>query len=239
MLGREPNDLAGKSIAEILGAEGFNTILPRIQQVLQGKRVDYESEIRYQGIGKRVIRAIYTPDHDPQGNVQGWVASLIDMSDRAHVARLRNQLASVVDFSNDAIVSEDLNGMIVSWNKGAKRIFGYSADEVVGKSITILMPSDLKNEEVSILEHMSRITPASENCASWIYWRGKRQTIWSVNVPKKLRKRLSVNYSTAATTSSPSSGLSRIKRFRAAALWPRPRKRLTRDCGHWSRPIVS
>jgi PAS domain S-box-containing protein len=156
MIGREPNDVAGKSIIEIMGQEGFNVILPHIQQVLQGKSVEYESEIQYQGIGQRVIRAIYIPDRDQEGNVKGWIGSMIDISDRAHAASLRNQLASIVDFSDDAIVSEDLGGVIVSWNKGAERIFGYSADEAVGKSITILMPPELQGEESRILEYIRR-----------------------------------------------------------------------------------
>jgi PAS domain S-box-containing protein len=156
MIGREPKDVAGKSIVEIMGPEGFNVILPHVQQVLQGKPVEYESEIHFQGIGPRVLRVIYTPDHDRKGNVQGWIASIIDISDRAHAVRVRQQLASIVDSSDDAIVSKDLNGVIVSWNKGAERVFGYTADEVIGKPITILMPPDLQDEEPRILEHIRR-----------------------------------------------------------------------------------
>src|SRR5215472_6764846 len=52
---------------------------------------------------------------------------------------LNKQLASIVVSSDDAIVSKDLNGLILTWNKGAERIFGYTAEEVVGKSISILM----------------------------------------------------------------------------------------------------
>jgi PAS domain S-box-containing protein len=156
MIGREPEDVVGRSIIDVIGEEAFNTILPYIRQVLQGQRVEYESEIQYQGIGQRVIRAIYTPDRDQKGNIYGWIASIIDISDRVHAVRVRQQLASIVDSSDDAIVSKDLNGVIISWNNGAERIFGYSADEVVGKSITILIPPDLKDEEPRILEHIRR-----------------------------------------------------------------------------------
>jgi PAS domain S-box-containing protein len=70
--------------------------------------------------------------------------------------QLSNWLASIVDSSDDAIVSKDLDGVIVSWNRGAERIFGYAADEVVGKPITILIPPDLQDEEPRILEHIRR-----------------------------------------------------------------------------------
>jgi PAS domain S-box-containing protein len=156
MVGCEPEDIAGKSIIEIMGEEGFNTNLPYIQQVLQGNRVEYESEVHFQGIGPRFLRIIYTPDRGQQGNIQGWIASIIDISGRAHAIRVRKHLVSIVDSSDAAIVSKDLNGVIVSWNKGAERIFGYSADEVVGKSTTILMPPNLQDEGPSLLEQIRR-----------------------------------------------------------------------------------
>jgi PAS domain-containing protein len=56
-------------------------------------------------------------------------------------------LAAIVDSSDDAVVSKDLNGVVTSWNKGAQRIFGYTAEEMVGQSIVRLMPPDRVNEE--------------------------------------------------------------------------------------------
>jgi PAS domain S-box-containing protein len=58
--------------------------------------------------------------------------------------------------SEDAIVSKDLNGAVTTWNEAAERLFGYSAKEVVGKSITILIPSDRLNEEDEILGRIRR-----------------------------------------------------------------------------------
>jgi PAS domain S-box-containing protein len=65
-------------------------------------------------------------------------------------------LAAIVESSDDAIVSKDLDGIITSWNKGAERIFGYLAEEVIGKSITILIPPDRHAEEPVILERIRR-----------------------------------------------------------------------------------
>ena len=70
---------------------------------------------------------------------------------RADLLDTAQHLAAIVEGSDDAIISKDVNGTIVSWNKGAERLFGYSASEVLGKSITILIPADRLDEEPGIL----------------------------------------------------------------------------------------
>jgi two-component system, chemotaxis family, CheB/CheR fusion protein len=66
------------------------------------------------------------------------------------------RLAAIVEGSDDAIIAKDLNGVIKSWNLGAERIFGYSAEQVIGKPITILIPPDRMGEEAVILESIRR-----------------------------------------------------------------------------------
>ena len=80
---------------------------------------------------------------------------LIDLSDRKRADQIGQRLASMIELSDDAIVSKNLDGTITSWNKGAERIFGYTAAEAVGQSITILIPSEHQQEE-TILERIRR-----------------------------------------------------------------------------------
>ena len=70
--------------------------------------------------------------------------------------RARQQLAAIVEGSHDAILTKDLDGNITSWNKGAEAIFGYSAEEVLGEPVTILIPPDRHDEEPKILERIRR-----------------------------------------------------------------------------------
>jgi PAS domain S-box-containing protein len=95
-----------------------------------------------------------TPLHDASGNVIGAVNMLVDLTERSQAEQARQLLASIVESSDDAIVSKDLNGVVDSWNPGAERLFGYTADEVIGKSVTSLFPPDLLNEERAILERI-------------------------------------------------------------------------------------
>jgi PAS domain S-box-containing protein len=69
---------------------------------------------------------------------------------------LQTLAASIVDSSDDAIVSKDLDGIVTSWNRGAEQLFGYTADEVIGKSVTILIPADRQDEEPKILARIRR-----------------------------------------------------------------------------------
>ena len=67
-------------------------------------------------------------------------ATVRDLTERKRVERGREQLASIVDYSDDAIIGKSLDGIILNWNKGAERLYGYLAEEVVGKPISILVP---------------------------------------------------------------------------------------------------
>jgi PAS domain S-box-containing protein len=74
----------------------------------------------------------------------------------ADVEVTRNRLASIVENSDDAIISKTLDGIIVTWNRGAELIFGYTAEEAIGQPITILIPAGHENEEPAILERLRR-----------------------------------------------------------------------------------
>jgi PAS domain S-box-containing protein len=79
-----------------------------------------------------------------------------DISGRKAAEESSLHLAAIVETSNDAIISKTLDGIILSWNKGAERIFGYTAEEVIGKPILILIPPDRLDEEPEILKRLKR-----------------------------------------------------------------------------------
>jgi PAS domain S-box-containing protein len=107
--------------------------------------------------GTRVPFLAYsTPLFGASGEVAGAVNMLVHITERKPVALAAQRLAAIVESSDDAIVSKDLNGIIMTWNLGAQRLFGYSETEVIGKPISILIPADRQDEEPDILARIRR-----------------------------------------------------------------------------------
>jgi two-component system, chemotaxis family, CheB/CheR fusion protein len=97
-----------------------------------------------------------TPLFDSSGTLVGAVNMLMDLTDRRRAESYEQRLSAIIESSDDAIVSKNLNGIVTSWNRGAERLFGYAADEVVGQSITILIPPERHHEETMVLERIRR-----------------------------------------------------------------------------------
>ena len=107
--------------------------------------------------GSRVPFIPYpTPLFDADGELIGAVNMLVDISDRKQAEEALQRLAAIVESSDDAIISKDLNGIITTWNKGAERVFGYKADEIVGKPVLLLIPEEHQDEEPIILSRVRK-----------------------------------------------------------------------------------
>ncbi len=154
LVGVPREQIVGKTIVEAIGAKGYNTLRPHIEKVLRDEATEFDCEIDFPVAGPRRLHIVYRPETDATGKVDGWIASLLDITEQSRAVQAREQLASIVELSGDAIVSKDLDGIIISWNSAAERLFGYAAEEVVGKSITILIPEELHDEEPKILERI-------------------------------------------------------------------------------------
>jgi PAS domain S-box-containing protein len=83
-------------------------------------------------------------------------AAEVEIEQRREAEELSRQFAAVIESSDDAILTKNLDGVITSWNNGAERLFGYTSDEAIGSSVTLLIPEERRDEEPDILERIRR-----------------------------------------------------------------------------------
>jgi PAS domain S-box-containing protein len=144
---------------------------PMALALKQGRAIRGMEAVAERPDGTRVPFIPYpTPLFDAEGRLIGAMNMLVDITDRhraeqqllgeaeerARGEQAAQRLAAIVESSEDAIVAKDLDGVIMSWNRGAERLFGYAAEEVVGQPITIVIPPDRLDEETQILARIRR-----------------------------------------------------------------------------------
>jgi PAS domain S-box-containing protein len=97
-----------------------------------------------------------TPLHDASGRLIGAINVLVDLRERNASEEIAQRFAAIVQSTDDAILSIDLDRIIAGWNSGAERLYGYLAEDIVGQSITILIPADRLHEENTIIDRIRR-----------------------------------------------------------------------------------
>ena len=130
---------------------------PMAVTLKEGRPVRGVEAIAERPDGTRVWFVPYpTPLRDGSGRLVGAINLLIDITERYQRELESVRLAAIVASSDDAIISKTLDGLITSWNAGAARIFGYEASEMIGQSITRIIPPELYEEEQQILAQLKR-----------------------------------------------------------------------------------
>jgi PAS domain S-box-containing protein len=120
---------------------------------------DYLVEHDFQTLGRRTM-LLNAHRMTRQGGREDLILLAIDdISERQRAEETEQRLSAIVAFSNDAIISKDLNSIITSWNRSAERMFGYTADEAIGRSITMLIPPDRQDEENTVIASIRRGEP--------------------------------------------------------------------------------
>ncbi len=148
-------EIVGQPIFKLVPAELRQEEHDILKRLTSGERIEHYETVRISKTGTRInISLTVSPIRDEQERIIGASEVARDISDRLHADELRVRLAAIVESSDDAIVSKDLNGIITSWNKAAARLFGWEAEEIVGRSVLTIIPDALHVEEHEILRKL-------------------------------------------------------------------------------------
>ena len=118
--------------------------------------IDFEVDYDFPKLGRKLMLLNARKIEDGHNDEPTMLLAIEDITERKQAEKALAQLASIVESSDDAMVSKRLDGTITSWNRGAERLFGYSAEEAIGKNIRVIIPPDRLAEEESILERLTR-----------------------------------------------------------------------------------
>nr|WP_279612362.1 PAS domain S-box protein [Agrobacterium pusense] len=152
IVGRPRDELIGIRMQEITFADDLPENQRLFQHMVQTGE-SFEIEKRYvRGDGSLVwVANSVSAIRDDGGNMSQAVAISVDIGERRHAQEIEKHLASMIASSNDAIMGIDLDMKITSWNAAAEKLYGYSQDEVVGRSVLMLVPDGRQEEEPRIL----------------------------------------------------------------------------------------
>jgi len=154
--GLSEKQVFGKLVQEVIPEPSSSRMIEHFRKAIwERTTVRWEETFEYPA-GKRVGLVSVTPLFNAIGNCISLIGTVHDITERTRAEHATRFLAAIVESSEDAIVSKDLEGIITTWNKGAERLFGYTAEEIIGLPVTTLIPPALVDEEPAILRHISR-----------------------------------------------------------------------------------
>jgi PAS domain S-box-containing protein len=164
LIGRSRDEVVGKTIVEVLGEKGFNTLRPYTDRVLRGEALDFEAELDFGRIGIRRLSFAYRPELNPDGHVGGWIASLLDITERVQADRARSAMESelrtlserleaeverrtlerdrIWNVSEDLLAVSNFDGYFLSMNPAWTRLLGWTEDEIKSLHVSELRHPD-------------------------------------------------------------------------------------------------
>jgi PAS domain S-box-containing protein len=151
-------DTSSEAILRLVHEDDRAAVQAALKESLNS-RGDFVQEFRIKPSGAEEVRWVAAhgrPICDETGKPVQFNGMAIDITERKRAELLRSHLAAIVENSDDAIISKRLDQTIISWNRGAERVFGYTAEEMIGQPIMRIIPKHLQNEELDIIAKLRR-----------------------------------------------------------------------------------
>jgi PAS domain S-box-containing protein len=152
IFGYLPEEITGQPILRLVPQRLHDEEQEILRRLRAGELIANYETVRLTKDGREIVVSLtISPVKDESGQIVGLSKVARDITGQKQSEQLRFWLSAIVESSDDAILSKDLNGILTSWNGAAERIFGYTEKEVLGKSILMLIPEELHEEEKIIL----------------------------------------------------------------------------------------
>jgi diguanylate cyclase (GGDEF)-like protein/PAS domain S-box-containing protein len=154
MLGYTPEEMLGKAVLDFMGPDAQAAFARNRDQRQQAHQPEHEFRFMRKDGSELWVLLESSPDLDAAGNYRGSLAMVTDVTERHRAEEDLHRMAAMVATSTDAIIAVDLNGLLVNWNLGAERMYGYSAEEIIGQHVRTIVPDSKSNELTALLDRV-------------------------------------------------------------------------------------
>jgi PAS domain S-box-containing protein len=153
LYGYTPDEIIGHPVSVLIPDDHPDELQMILNRIKLGESIEHFETVRVNKNGERIdVSLTVSPITDSTDNIIGVSAIARDITEHKQAHKTQSLLASIVESSDDAIVGLDLDGIITSWNAGAERMYGYSAEEAIGYHASMLVPPGNPDDVVMYLE---------------------------------------------------------------------------------------
>src|SRR5579859_1656332 len=150
----------GRAMLFLLPENRADEEIEILQAIARGQSVEHFETVRRTKSGDLIdVSLTISPIRDTSGRIVGASHVARNITERKRIEQQLRHLAAIVESSEDAIISKTLDGLILTWNAGAENVYGYTAADAIGRSMTFLLPEDRSDEEAEILNAIARGQP--------------------------------------------------------------------------------
>ena len=160
LLGWTREEVVGRHALDVIDIFGGEAALDRGRELLvDGRTVTHEFTMRHRDGHTLQVLVTRTPVLDEHGTLLGIIVVTTDITERTEAEAHNRALSAIVESSIDAIIGETLDGIVESWNAGAEALFGYTADEIIGRHVSLMVPEDQRHLLHEVIARVRAGTP--------------------------------------------------------------------------------